>query len=49
MLSGAPDVIATLLTFNNPTPWPILGTAGLLLLEMIVFCVPCLQAQTKTI
>lgn len=30
---------ASLLVFHNPTPWPILGTAALLLLEMIVFCV----------
>ena len=30
---------ASLLVFHDPTPWPILGTAGLLLLEMTVYCV----------
>ena len=39
---------ASLLIFRNPTPWPILGTAGLLLLEMIVFCVLIHKAGQPT-
>lgn len=30
---------ATLLVFENPSPWPVLGMVGLLLLDIIVFCV----------
>lgn len=30
---------ATLLMFENPSPWPVLGMVGLLLLDIIVFCV----------
>ena len=29
----------TLLTFRNPTPWPILGCISLLFINIIVFCV----------
>ena len=30
---------ATLLMFENPSPWPVLGMVGLLLIDIIVFCV----------
>ena len=30
---------ATLLVFDNPSPWPVLSTVGLLLLDVIVFCI----------
>jgi hypothetical protein len=30
---------ATLLTSIGPSPWFILGTVGLIMLEIIVFCV----------
>lgn len=30
---------ATLLFFDNPSPWPVIGTVGLIMLDIIVFCV----------
>ena len=36
---------ATLLVFGNPSPWPVLGTVGLLLIEIIVFCVLIYKAK----
>ena len=33
------SIPATLLMFENPSPWPVLGMVGLLLLDIIVFCV----------
>ena len=36
---------ATILFFDSPTPWPVLGTVGLLLADIIVFCVLIKKAR----
>jgi hypothetical protein len=36
---------ATILFFDSPSPWPVLGTVGLLLADIIVYCVLIKKAR----
>ena len=39
---------ATLLVFDNPSPWPVLGCIGLMLVVMAYYCVLIYRARQQT-
>ena len=39
---------ATLLVFDNPSPWPVLGCIGLMLVVMTIYCVLIYRARQQT-
>ena len=45
MLMMTLAIPATILFFDSPSPWPVLGTVGLLLADIIVYCVLIKKAR----